>query len=419
MIKILKGLLVNSFYLYLIQGLNYLLPLFVLPYLLQVLDSESFGIFAYSQALVQFLILIVDFGFNLTITKKIASLPKNSPEIISLFWQITFIKLIFFIVLSISVVIVFNLVPSLEIYRTAVFWSLITLLGVVLFPVWLFQGLNKMKAMSIINALAKLLTFPFIFFLVQEKGDSIEAVLLHSGSYLLAGIIAAFLVLRKPEFWTIPWKEVSLEKMIAEVKYSWPVFLSNSAVSLYTTSLTIFLGFFASASQVGAFGAIERIVRAVCFGIYVPINQAAYPALARLAATDFVTAKKLLRVLFYAVFAGMSVVCILFLLVDSWIIEHFLHEFDDIKLLLRISIFTIIPISLGAVCGQLGLLALGSDEHKQKFSRVYIFTGLVSLPVSVLCIKYFLVNGTVFTMVLTEITIFIGMYYNVKKFKFL
>ena len=404
---------------YLIQGLNYLLPLLVLPYLLKVLSPESFGVFAYSQAFVQFLILIVDFGFNLTITKKISSLSEDSPEVVNIYWLISFIKFCFFVGLSLLVLLIFYFVPSMEIYRTAVLWSLITLAGTVLFPVWLYQGLNKMKMMSIINAGSKLLTFPFIFILVKEKSDYLPAVIIHSGSYLLAGIIAGTLIWNQKRYRIIPVKDLNFRNAMAQIRYSWPIFLSNSAISLYTSSLTLMLGFYGTATQVGLLGAIERIIRVLCFGVYLPINQAAFPTLARLAAIDFLSARRLFRIIFYSILGGMSMVYLVFILMDSYVIHYFLNEYANIEKLLRISIFTILPIALGAVCGQLGLVALGDNNHKNIFSKIYLIVGLVSLPISFLSIRYFLVEGAVFSMMLTEGVIFVAMFAFVKKYRFL
>ena len=46
----------NMFWLYALQGLNYLVPLAVLPYLIRVLGVERYGLVAFAQAFAQYFV---------------------------------------------------------------------------------------------------------------------------------------------------------------------------------------------------------------------------------------------------------------------------------------------------------------------------------------------------------------------------
>ena len=85
----------------------------------------------------------------------------------------------------------------------------------------------------------------------------------------------------------------NLETYKHEIKESFPIFLSNSSISLYTNSLTILLGIFSTQYNVGLFGALERIVRMICFGLLAPINQVIFPVIANLKKNNFFQARKL------------------------------------------------------------------------------------------------------------------------------
>ena len=420
MIKDLKKLILNSFYLYLIQGLNYLLPLLSLPFLLATLSNQSFGIYIYALSFSQFAILLIDFGFNISVTKKITLLDPNSDEVIKTYWLITFTKfilLVFSVCFSIAIVYIF---PQLELYRKGVFIAFISLIGSVFFPIWLFQGLNRMRTLSIINALSKLLTYPFLFILVTHETDYIAAIVIQSSSVLLAGVISVIYINLNYKYYNKLSLSLFKIKLIKNELYeAWPIFLSNSAISLYTNSLTVMLGFFTTATNVGFFGAIERIIRVICFGIYGPVNQACFPVIARFAVLEFDKAKRLFKVVFYSLFCLMAFTCAVFLLCEDLIISHFFSQYHNVKPLLRISIFTIIPIALGGACGQLGLLALGTTIQKKIFSNIYIIVGLSSIPVSLLSVFYFKVEGAVFSMMIVEVSIFLLMFKNVKKYNFL
>ena len=72
-------------YLMALQGMNYVAPLIVFPYLMQTLGAEKFGYIGFSLSVTQYLMLIVDFGFNLTATKKIAIAKNNQAELNEIF----------------------------------------------------------------------------------------------------------------------------------------------------------------------------------------------------------------------------------------------------------------------------------------------------------------------------------------------
>ena len=58
--------LVDTLYLMMLQGINQLLPIFVMPYLMIKLGATGYGYVGFALSVIQYLIIIVDFGFNLT-----------------------------------------------------------------------------------------------------------------------------------------------------------------------------------------------------------------------------------------------------------------------------------------------------------------------------------------------------------------
>ncbi|EIZ5755974.1 oligosaccharide flippase family protein, partial [Salmonella enterica] len=52
----------NIFYLFIVQGGNYLIPLLTFPYLLRVLGPTSFGLLGFFQATIQYCILLIEYG---------------------------------------------------------------------------------------------------------------------------------------------------------------------------------------------------------------------------------------------------------------------------------------------------------------------------------------------------------------------
>lgn len=86
--------LVDSLYLIALQGINQFLPLLVLPYLMVVLGATGYGYIGFSLSVVQYLVLVVDFGFNLSATRRIAQVRDNREELTRVFWSVFWAKLV-------------------------------------------------------------------------------------------------------------------------------------------------------------------------------------------------------------------------------------------------------------------------------------------------------------------------------------
>ena len=79
-----------------LQGISYILPLVVLPYLIRVIGIEKFGLIAFAQSFVQYFMILTDYGFSLSATRTIALIgtDKNN-KINALFSSVMTVKLIF------------------------------------------------------------------------------------------------------------------------------------------------------------------------------------------------------------------------------------------------------------------------------------------------------------------------------------
>lgn len=75
----------NVIYLAVVQGSNYLLPLLTFPYLVRTLGPENFGIFGFCQATMLYMIMFVEYGFNLTATQSIAKAADSKDKVTSIF----------------------------------------------------------------------------------------------------------------------------------------------------------------------------------------------------------------------------------------------------------------------------------------------------------------------------------------------
>lgn len=414
-----KKILIDIVFSYISQGLNFLLPFFVLPYLINTLSVESFGIYGFSFAFSQFCVLFVDFGFNVTATKKIV---ENIPDKIFIkiyFWKIIFSKIFLFIICGVVCFFLFLFFSSFRIYLYPILVSSLMVLGSVFFPIWWFQGLNKFKTLAIITSVSKLITYPFIFFFVVDDKDYFNAIFIQSFSFIIATFFSFIYIFFKYRFYfdDMISKSIFID-FFSEIKDSWLIFLSNSSISLYANSSILILGLFSSNYSVGVFSAIERVLRVVCTAILVPLNQVCYPYIINLKSVSFI--KSIIFLKQVVLFVILLSIFIIFLLnqFDYFFISIFFKGSTSNFHLLQLFIFSIFPIVLGGVLGQLGLLGLGSDRDKRNFSKVYIYCGLFSLPILFLSIYYFSLLGAIFSIFIIEFLVFSSLFFFTRKFIF-
>src|ERR1700733_13082025 len=80
------GLLSNVLALYAVQGLNYLVPLLLLPYLLRVLSPEGYGSLMLAQSLLGYGMILAEFGFNLTSARDISVARADPVKVAQIYW---------------------------------------------------------------------------------------------------------------------------------------------------------------------------------------------------------------------------------------------------------------------------------------------------------------------------------------------
>jgi polysaccharide transporter, PST family len=403
-----KRLASNIFSLGALQGVNYILPLLTVPYLVRVLGPEYFGLLAFATATIAYFMLITDYGFNLSATRQISIHRDDKTKVNEIFSSVMMIKTALMLV---SIVLMSLLVFSFEMFSQhwqVYFISFGIVIGQVLFPVWLFQGMERMKYITYLNIGAKTFFTICVFIFVQEQADYLMVPLLTALGFIITGVWSLYLV--KKEFAvSFSWQPMQTVKF--QLAEGWHVFFSNMAISLYTISTTFILGLFTNNTVVGYFAAADKIVQATK-GLYVPVSQAIYPLIGKKIHEDKQVGLAFIKKSTWIVGIGMFVISwTLFLLAEP--IVHLLlgSQYQQSVLLLQIMAFLPFIIALSNIYGIQTMLNLG---YKHAFSRILVMAAIIGLGLSFLLVPIYEDLGAAITLLIVEVFVTVVMYFYLK-----
>ena len=367
----------NTAALLLVQAANLLLPLVTFPYLTRVLGPETFGGMALSTAVVSYFVLLADYGFNLSATKRIAASGQRADLISEIFWSVLGAKVGLVVLGLLLLWIAVAAIPRLHDIQFLIAATAPLLLGSLLFPQWLFQGIERMSVVSISVILSRATMIPFTFALVHGPDDVWKAALINSSTTAFSGLISIGFIVRLR---MITWCAPSVGKIIEALRDGSHVFVSTASISLYSTTNTVLLGFIAGDTAVGYFAAADRL-RAACSSLISPLSNAVYPRVNALMVNERREAFALIRQLLWIQGAATMVISAGLFVFAPLIVNLVLgSQFTGAVTVLRWMAAIPFLVGLSNVFGVQAMLSVGM---KREFSYILLASGLVNLMILV------------------------------------
>ncbi len=307
----LKRLSDNFISLVILQLINYLLPLLLIPYLIRVLGIDGFGIYSFVLAIMMYGVKMSDYGFELSATYHISLNKENKLKKDEIFSSVLMIKLFIVIVYLLLLTPLIFLVDKLFIYKELLFLSFGVLIGHFMFPVWFFQGMEKMRYIMLLNSFLKFFFIASVFMFVKESSDLYLLLLLNSIAIIITGLMALYVAIKNFDIqlsWQ-PW-----DRVYFYLKDGWYIFTSKIAVEFYTTVNIIILGFFVSPLVVGYYAIAEKIIHAIG-GLLDPLTRTVYPYLVNLyqsSSDNFIVRNRQLSFVIFIIMFPVSLLVMFF-----------------------------------------------------------------------------------------------------------
>ncbi len=394
-----RRLLENFISLSTLQGINYILPLITVTYLVRVLGPEKFGLVAFAQAFIQYFVIFTDYGFNLSATRKISICREDKERVSEIFNSVIFIKSGFMVI---SFLVLMGLVFAIPKFNTdwmVYLFAFGMVVGNVLFPVWFFQGMERMKYTTFLNFLAKAIFTVAIFVFIRKQADYLYVPLINSLGFITAGILSLWIA--RKDF-KIKFGIPSLAVIIEELRDGWHIFISSVAISLYTTSNVFILGLLTNNTIVGYYSAAEKLIKAVQ-GLLAPVSQTVYPYISKLATESKEKALSFIRKTIKIVGSVSFFVSLMIFIFAKPVVNVVLgNQYQESIIVLRILAFLPFIIGLSNIFAVQGLYAFGFQRAVPKF---IIPIALFHLFLLVILTYYYFLIGTATATIITEMLI--------------
>jgi PST family polysaccharide transporter len=359
--------------LYAVQISTFLFPLITLPYLSRVLSPDKFGLLAYGQSFAWYFYTLTEYGFDLTATRRVAINRDDSNAVSRIFGAVMGAKTLLTISGFVIMVCVVFATPKLRSDWPLFFVSFLTVIGGWLFPMWLFQGVEKLGVVAARDFAAKGIATILIFVLIRKPSDYLLAAAIQSGGMVVAGVaslISAPLVTRL-RFSMPSWIEVA-----RALQEGWPVFLSMAALSLAGSTNIFVLGLVAPPAQVGFYMGAYRLIVAGRM-LVTPVVTALYPHISHRAASSSESTIRFLRRYSVLLASPFLITSVITLIGAPLIVRLILGpKFAETVLLLRIMAFSPFLLCLSHSYSTYYMLAFGFEKE---WSRIIIRGAVLNL----------------------------------------
>ncbi len=229
------------------QVLSFVFPLITYPYLVRVLGKELYGLVITAQVLSGYCSIIVQFGFPLISAKHIAVNKENKEELSKIMSAILCSQAVLLIVSFVLYMTVIGLIPSYREHFLLFFYSFFLVLQCILFPQFYFQGIEKMKFVTIIQLIFQLIFIALTFIIIKEPTDYFYVPLLHSIGYIVGGVIALYLIFVKDG---IKFKRPKFSDVKYYTKDALPIFSTDVICTIKDKLNYLLLGSMVNMSQV-------------------------------------------------------------------------------------------------------------------------------------------------------------------------
>lgn len=267
-------LFANLSYQTLLYGFSHIIPLVLIPYLINTIGIEKYGIINFAMAFGFYFQVINEFGFDLSNVSHVVGNRANKEKLSEILSAILQCKL--YIILFTGIVF-FSLVFTIERFKYDIVLYILVFIRmfcIIINPLWLFRSLENMKVITLVTVPVKFISILPVFFIVKQPEDYVWVMLAYTVECFLSAVIILTMAIRTYDL-TLKWQKFTTIKYF--LKDSLPFFSSTFITRVYQTSNTVIIGFVMGDYALGIYAAAEKLYLAYVSFVSPIISHVFYP----------------------------------------------------------------------------------------------------------------------------------------------
>lgn len=391
----------NFIFLSVIQASNILIVLISMPLLITSIGVDQFGLVNLALSIIIIANIFVSFGFNLSGPREIAINQGNKKKLSFLLSNILAGKLILATVVTLIILIAVFGFGLFKEYQVILVYSLLLLFSEATLPLWFFQGLEKMKLISIANIFSKLLYLMGIVLFINSPQESKYVNFLMGGSALFINI---FVLLYVKFEMNIVFFRPKLRHLYNSLRSNLNFFLSNLTTYISFNGGLIILSFFSTSETLGFYSLAEKVAMVTRL-FPALVTQSIYPNATKLYKNDREAFFRFMKKAYFWTVLIAGIISLFTFLTSPWIIQLLAKSrLEDAVFYLKILAFLPVLASLNIVNV---LLLLITNQQQELFKVSLIVCTYMVVMSTWLAFKYG-VPGVCFTILSTELLYFVS-----------
>ena len=276
----------------------------LLPLFTRTIEPITWGGVLAAQALAMWLIILVDFGFGLSLARKVAVNREDLAQVRSDVGNVYSAKLMLLVPATLLCWITTQ-VGLLERFPAFAWWALAWAAAQGFSPLWYYQATEKMHRFSVVDIAGRFLYIALSIWLIHTTTDAYLVLALQAFALLLVNLVTLKQLWRETSGFTL-----SLAGGWQALREGFVLSGFTMLTSVYTTASTFLFGLFAPAAAVPQYGNADRLIR-MSLSLIGPLNQLLLPrsarAFSRSPLEGFALARQLLLIYAGIGLAGMVV----------------------------------------------------------------------------------------------------------------
>ena len=358
----------NFSYLSVLKVFNIGFKFILVAYLVRVLGIELYGLLTWSDSIIQFFLMFINFGFNVYAAKYIVDHRNDKTIINEVVSSIYIIKSILFIA-SFLILLITAILDPIAQNLGLLYLMLIMGIGEVLFPIWFFQGIEKLKLATIIVFISRLFIVVATFLFVNEPEDIFLYVGLIVISNVIMGVLGVYAI---KKYYDISFYLVKFKTILKYFNAASMFFFGRFLLLVFNYGTIFLIGIYATLDDVAGFDIASKIVLLAVIPFEM-LQQAVFPTISRT-----LDKKLLTKLVFFSLGVGLIFMIVIQLFSSHLVLlfggEELLQYTDTLKFL---SLLTPL-VSVTFILGSCGLVAFGFFKE---YNFSLLFSSIVYLVV--------------------------------------